>query len=75
MLFAELIFICANEYLFCVISFLGNIDQGQYCEKIKNIVEFLGMRLSNDELTTIWKMQVCNIVLSAANLLSFKSDG
>jgi len=38
----------------------GNIDQVQYCDKIKNIVEFLGTRLSEDELTKIWKMQVCD---------------
>jgi len=37
----------------------GNIDQVQYCDKIKNIVDFLGTHLSDDELTKIWKMQVC----------------
>lgn len=36
----------------------GNIDQGQYCEKIKGIVEFMGMRLLPEELSAIWKMQV-----------------
>ena len=39
--------------------FLGNIDQVQYCDKIKNIVDFLGVKLSIDELTKIWEMQVC----------------
>ena len=42
----------------CVIE--GNIDQVQYCDKIKNIVDFLGTRLSDDELMKIWKMQVCD---------------
>jgi len=37
----------------------GNIDQVQYCDKIKNIVDFLGTRLSDEELMKIWKMQVC----------------
>jgi hypothetical protein len=45
---------------FCFVT--GNIDQGQYCEKIKNIVDFLGMRLSNEELTTIWKIQVLTLL-------------
>ena len=31
----------------------------QYCDKIKNIVDFLGTRLSDEELMKIWKMQVC----------------
>ncbi|XP_070563005.1 ubiquitin carboxyl-terminal hydrolase 24-like isoform X2 [Ptychodera flava] len=39
------------------IALEGNIDQSQYCDKIKGIVEFLGSRLSLDELTKIWKMQ------------------
>lgn len=36
----------------------GNIDQAQYCDKIKGIVDFLGSKLSVDELTMIWRMQV-----------------
>ncbi|XP_077980970.1 ubiquitin carboxyl-terminal hydrolase 24-like [Glandiceps talaboti] len=39
------------------IALEGNIDQSQYCDKIKGIVEFLGSRLSLEELTKIWKMQ------------------
>ncbi|XP_050400806.1 ubiquitin carboxyl-terminal hydrolase 24 isoform X1 [Patella vulgata] len=39
------------------IALEGNIDQAQYCDKIKNIVDFLGSKLSVDELTMIWKMQ------------------
>ena len=38
--------------------YAGNIDQAQYCDKIKGIVDFLGSRLSVDELAMIWKIQV-----------------
>jgi len=44
----------------CVCGIEGNIDQVQYCDKIKNIVDFLGTRLSDEELMKIWKMQVCD---------------
>ena len=40
---------------FCV---PGNIDQAQYCERIKGIIELLGSKLSLDELSKIWKIQV-----------------
>lgn len=36
----------------------GNIDQAQYCERIKGIIELLGSKLSLDELSKIWKIQV-----------------
>lgn len=39
---------------------LGNIDQAQYCERIKGIIELLGSKLSLDELTKIWRIQVRN---------------
>ncbi|XP_035828590.1 LOW QUALITY PROTEIN: ubiquitin carboxyl-terminal hydrolase 24 [Aplysia californica] len=39
------------------IALEGNIDQAQYCDKIKGIVDFLGAKLSVDELAMIWKMQ------------------
>ncbi|GFO40770.1 ubiquitin carboxyl-terminal hydrolase 24 [Plakobranchus ocellatus] len=39
------------------IALEGNIDQAQYCDKIKGIVDFLGAKLSLDELAMIWKMQ------------------
>ena len=42
---------------------LGNLHQSQYCDRIKVLVEFLGTKLSLDELTTIWKMQVLHVVL------------
>jgi len=38
--------------------FSGNIDQAQYCERIKGIIELLGSKLSLDELSKIWKIQV-----------------
>ena len=47
--------------MFCLrfLTFLaGNLHQSQYCDRIKVLVEFLGTKLSLDELTTIWKMQV-----------------
>ncbi|KAF8763443.1 Ubiquitin carboxyl-terminal hydrolase 24 like protein [Argiope bruennichi] len=44
-----------NEIL--SIALEGNIDQVQYTDKIKVIVEFTGHRLSLDELTKIWRMQ------------------
>ena len=31
----------------------GNIDQVQYTDRIKSIVEFLGTRLSNEELSKV----------------------
>ncbi|KAL3868453.1 hypothetical protein ACJMK2_041259 [Sinanodonta woodiana] len=39
------------------IALEGNIDQAQYCDKIKGIVDFLGTELSLDELSMIWKLQ------------------
>lgn len=36
----------------------GNIDQAQYCDRIKGIIELLGSKLSLDELTKIWRIQV-----------------
>ena len=57
-----------TEYLFyhflkllAVCGIEGNIDQVQYCDKIKNIVDFLGTHLSDEELMKIWKMQVCEM--------------
>ena len=35
----------------------GNIDQSQYCEKIKTIVEFIGDKISNEEIRALWNMQ------------------
>ena len=34
----------------------GNIDQVQYTDRIKAIVEFLGPKLSPEELTNIWSL-------------------
>lgn len=45
------------EHHILSVALEGNIDQAQYCDKIKGIVDFLGSRLSVDELTMIWRMQ------------------
>ncbi|TRZ01275.1 hypothetical protein DNTS_030119, partial [Danionella cerebrum] len=39
------------------IALEGNIDQAQYCDRIKGIIELLGSKLSLDELSKIWKIQ------------------
>ena len=41
----------------CFDLFLGNIDQKQYTDRIKAIIEFLGPHLSTDDLSKIWSMQ------------------
>lgn len=43
-----------NKILSVVLE--GNIDQVQYTDRIKAIVEFLGPRLSPEELTNIWNL-------------------
>ncbi|CAM1321691.1 USP24 (predicted) [Pycnogonum litorale] len=47
--------VAKNEIL--SIALEGNIDQSQYCDKLKDLVEFIGSELSIDELTKIWSMQ------------------
>lgn len=51
--------------------FLGNIDQAQYCDRIKGIIELLGSKLSLDELTKIWRIQVrmCSVLSLSLNFL------
>jgi len=44
--------------LFLSFCAVGNIDQAQYCDRIKGIIELLGSKLSLDELSKIWKIQV-----------------
>ena len=44
----------SNKILGVVLE--GNIDQVQYTDRIKAIVEFLGPRLSLEELTNIWNL-------------------
>uniref|UniRef100_A0A673Y507 Ubiquitin carboxyl-terminal hydrolase 24 n=1 Tax=Salmo trutta TaxID=8032 RepID=A0A673Y507_SALTR len=39
------------------IALEGNIDQAQYCDRIKGIIELLGSKLSLDELSKIWMIQ------------------
>ena len=63
------------------IALEGNIDQVQYTDRIKAIVEFLGPRLANENLSNIWHLQdsssnsqimenVYAIVASASSKLS-----
>ncbi|KAM8875129.1 LOW QUALITY PROTEIN: ubiquitin carboxyl-terminal hydrolase 24 [Spinachia spinachia] len=64
------------------IALEGNIDQAQYCERIKGIIELLGSKLSLDELSKIWKIQagqsstvIENIhTIIAAAAVKFSSD-
>jgi len=39
------------------ISLDSHIDQSQYSDKIRVLVEFIGDRLSMDELTQLWRLQ------------------
>ncbi|MEQ2170516.1 hypothetical protein GOODEAATRI_001016 [Goodea atripinnis] len=50
------------------IALEGNIDQAQYCERIKGIIELLGSKLSLDELTKIWRIQVLEVLWELAHL-------
>lgn len=50
-----------------IVLITGNIDQMQYCDKVKNLVEHLGTKLSLEELSKIWRMQVLKAIL----LISF----
>ena len=36
----------------------GSIDKSQYCTHIKDIVDYLGPRLLNEEIAKIWTKQV-----------------
>ncbi|XP_040263747.1 ubiquitin carboxyl-terminal hydrolase 24 isoform X1 [Bufo bufo] len=64
------------------IALEGNIDQAQYCDRIKGIIELLGSKLSLDELSKIWKIQsgqsstvIENIhTIIAAAAVKFSSD-
>ena len=35
----------------------GNLDQAQYCDKLKTIVEFLANKINTDEINSLWQMQ------------------
>ena len=39
---------------------LGNIDQNQYVDKVRIIFDFIAPRILNEDIETIWKMQVEN---------------
>ena len=40
----------------CLTLFLGNIDQVQYTDRMKEVVEFMAPKLTEEELTRIWQM-------------------
>ena len=52
------VFKCTHPTTLQVLSVVleGNIDQVQYTDRIKAIVEFLGPKLSPEELTNIWSL-------------------
>lgn len=37
---------------------VGNIDQNQYVDKVRILLEFIAPRILKEEIATIWKMQV-----------------
>ncbi len=39
---------------------IGNIDQNQYVDKVRIILDFIAPRISKEDIETIWKMQVEN---------------
>lgn len=36
----------------------GSLHHAQYCEKLQKIVEFASSKISLEEFTTIWSMQI-----------------
>ena len=48
-----------NELLSIILS--GSIDQAQYCEKVKKIVEHVGPHLSKEDLEKLWSRTVSYI--------------
>lgn len=48
-----------NELLSIIL--LGSIDQAQYCEKVKRIVEHVAPHLSKEDLEQLWNRTVCSI--------------
>lgn len=51
-----------NELLSVILS--GSIDQAQYCEKVKRIVEHVGPHLSREDLEKLWNRTVSSCVKS-----------
>lgn len=58
---SDMLYVLYFSVMYIVHCCTGNIDQVQYCDKVKNITDFLGMKLSKEELTKIWKMQVSHV--------------
>jgi len=52
-----------NELVSIILS--GSIDQAQYCDRVKRIVEHVGPHLSKDDLNKLWDRTVCCHVLLA----------
>ena len=41
-----------------IVALDSHIDQSQYCDKMRTIVEFIGDSMSMEELSHMWQMQV-----------------
>ena len=46
-----------NELISIILS--GSIDQAQYCDKVKRIVEHIAPYLSKEDLERLWNRTVC----------------
>ena len=40
------------------VNFAGNIDQNQYVEKVRTLMDFIAPRILKEDIETIWRMQV-----------------
>ncbi|XP_057299797.1 ubiquitin carboxyl-terminal hydrolase 24-like isoform X2 [Hydractinia symbiolongicarpus] len=50
------------------VAFSSSLHHDQYCEKLKNVVEFACAKISTEELTTIWQMQTGKHVTVVDNI-------
>lgn len=46
----------------------GNIDQAQYCDRLKTLLEFLGPRLTCADIAKIWQLQKNKTAVTVDNL-------
>jgi hypothetical protein len=37
---------------------IGNIDQNQYVDKVRTLLDFIAPKILKEDIETIWKMQV-----------------